>query len=244
MRCTASGILLVAFVAHATFARAQDVDSPEQLSTWASEAEADFEYDRAIELWNTVIAHPDVTQAQRLKASAHAGSIERIRGNQLQARIHFLYVLDRNIDYLLPAETEPKITQFFEMIRAEMRQKAEAKASAAASAIEDRADVAGESADDDDEPASGAPGGLIYAGGAAVGLGVIAVGLAGTSGYLSDTEQDAALQSSVQLEREQHYDQRDLYSNLANGGLAAGGVLLMLGAGMILVDVTSAEPAQ
>jgi len=215
--------------------RAQGSESLDEMVSWAEAAEADLEYDRALELWNTVIAHPDVTSEQRLEASVHAGSIERIRGNQLQARVHFMYVLDQDIDYLLPADTEPKIASFFEMVRAEMREKARAQQGGAET---------GSQTSDDGESVSGGPGMLAYAGGAALAGAVIAGGLAATAGVLSDQAQTEAMGSTVQVYRVASYDDRDLFAMLANGGWAVSGGLLLVGAALLVVDLLSGDPAQ
>jgi hypothetical protein len=101
--------------------------SVKELMDYAMAAEKDLDYDRAVEFWNTVIAHPDITPEQRLFASVRAGTIERIRGRNLEARIHFQYVLKKAPDHQLPAGTEPKIKDFFELVRQEVKEELKKK---------------------------------------------------------------------------------------------------------------------
>jgi hypothetical protein len=115
-------ILLGAFLVWGASALAQGTGtSVPELMGYAKAAEADLDYDRAIEFWNTIIAHPDVNATQRMEASVSAGIIERIRGKSLEARIHFQYVLKKDIAHQLPKETEPKIKDFFELVRKEVK---------------------------------------------------------------------------------------------------------------------------
>ena len=122
--------LLGAALLFAAPARAESLD---QLRARALAAEADFNYDRAVDLWVEIIARDDVTEAQRMEANLHAGKLTRALGRDMEARIHFLYVLRRDPEYRLPKDVSPKIRNFYELVRQEVRMNAPAPSPAPAS---------------------------------------------------------------------------------------------------------------
>jgi len=94
---------------------------PDEVADRARFAESDLDYDRAADLWLEVIGNPDTSDALRFEANLQAGAIERIRGNDTEARFHFQYVLRKDPDFRLPDETPPKVRNFFELVRQEVK---------------------------------------------------------------------------------------------------------------------------
>lgn len=103
-----------------------------QLADLARQAEEQLEYDRAIELWLELLARDRVSPRLRVEGHYRSGAIQRIRGHDVEARIHFRYVLTQQPGYELPPDTPPKIANFFEIVREEVQ----AEAAAAGPALE------------------------------------------------------------------------------------------------------------
>jgi hypothetical protein len=150
----------------------------------ARAAEADLDYQRAKILLEGVLNATDLPARERLEAHFLAGQIERVLGNDTEARLHFLAVLTADPEWQLADDTPPKIRTFFEMVRAEVKdlRRVEEKKQAAFTA-------------EPKKPASPAPssspqllGVVVTAGGAAL----VAVGVgAGVAGELMFAETDA-----------------------------------------------------
>jgi hypothetical protein len=87
----------------------------------ARAAEADLDYQRAKILLEGVLNTPDLPERERLEAHFLAGQIERVLGNDTEARLHFLAVLTAEPQWTLADDTPPKIRTFFEMVRAEVK---------------------------------------------------------------------------------------------------------------------------
>lgn len=82
----------------------------------------DLEYQVAADTLTAALAG-DLTDDERMKANLLAGIAQRIIGNDTAARMHFLWVLHRDPNAQLPARAEtqsPKLTTFFELVRAEV----------------------------------------------------------------------------------------------------------------------------
>ncbi len=80
---------------------------------------AELEYGVAAEEFMAVATDPNATDAQRLEANLQAGVVQRILGNNVESRMHFLYVFKRAPDAALPGEQPPKVQGFFELVREE-----------------------------------------------------------------------------------------------------------------------------
>lgn len=87
----------------------------------ARAAEADLDYQRAKILLEGVLNAPNLSERERLEAHFLAGQIERVLGNDTEARLHFLAVLTAEPQWTLADDTPPKIRTFFEMVRAEVK---------------------------------------------------------------------------------------------------------------------------
>jgi len=137
----------------------------------AKAAEADLDYQRAKILLVSLLNRSDLGEQQKLEARFLAGQIERILGNDTEARLHFFSVLTKNPDYPLAADTPPKVSTFFELVREEVRERRRQEEA-----------LAKKQAEPPSEPpkASGPPLGAIVAGsGAAI---LVAGGAAGVFG--------------------------------------------------------------
>lgn len=114
MRAVLVSLLALGF---ATSVRA----APQDAAAEARAAEEALDYDIATDLWMTVISDPATDDELKLEAHLRAGLLQRIRGNDTAARLHFRYVLARDPDHQLPPDTTPKVTGFFELVREEVR---------------------------------------------------------------------------------------------------------------------------
>lgn len=81
-------------------------------------SDLDLEESRGLLL--EVIADPQVSDAQLLRAHLLAGEVDRILGRDVDARMHFFWVLSRDPRARLPEGRPPKVTTFFELVRAEV----------------------------------------------------------------------------------------------------------------------------
>jgi hypothetical protein len=235
---------LVFLAAPPAWAQGESGAKVQELIQWAQKAEADLEYDRAAEFWASIIAHPNASEAQKVDASLHAGIIERVRGNRAEARDHFEYVLRRDINHKLPEGTEPKIANFFELIRDDLKkQAAGATASTAAaspSAISTDGDGAVQSGAARSE--GGGSAWIFYAvGGGAAVLGASALGTAGVLGMRMQQLAAQANEEEVQLARNDLYDDHDALV-LPNNILIGTGVgLVVMGAALASIPLFTGE---
>lgn len=100
---------------------ATTADRGAELLAAAKRAERDLEYPQAkttlVELFST----PGVSEAALIEGHFLAGAIERVLESDTEARLHFLYVLKRQPDYPLAEDTPPKVRNFFELVREEVK---------------------------------------------------------------------------------------------------------------------------
>ncbi len=195
----------------------------EPVTTYIEKAEAaeqNLEYEDAINLWLEVITHPDVQEEQLLNAHLRAGILQRVLKNDVEARIHFRFLLQKKPDYQLDPDLPPKIRGFFELIRQEVTMEAD-KAGPAPAPAAAPAEPAGLGLSTIVLGVGGAVGALglltMVAGG---GLGIYAVLLH----FQADAEQ-------VQVKRAAIYDTRDVVTIAASSVALLGGVVVLIGAG-------------
>lgn len=93
---------------------------------------ADLEYEAAVDELRLVLLDPDASDEERLWANLLAGQANRVLGRFAEARLNFRYVLQRRPDLRLDRQVlGPKITDFFELVRAEVNAEAAAAAAPA-----------------------------------------------------------------------------------------------------------------
>jgi hypothetical protein len=231
-------VLVLCLAVFPSMAQADSGAKVSELIGWAQKAESDLEYDRAAEFWSSIIAHPEATQEEKVNASLHAGIIERVRGNRAEARDHFEYVLRRDIEHQLPKNTEPKIVNFFELIREELKIQGAPGPNGAAQ-------TQGPSTTGSGVEGAGASGSkdwiLFAAGGSAAILGAAALG---ASGFLALQMQELKSQAEaeqVQTARVDLYDEHDALLWPTNTLVGVGIGLVVLGAGLASLPLILGE---
>ncbi len=174
----------------------------------ARSAEAELDYQRAKILLVGLLDRADLSETESLEAHYLAGQIERILGNDTEARLHFMSVLNKQPEWPLAAETPPKVRTFFELVREEVKERRRAEE---ANKVEAKAPVPA--------PAPKGPPvlGIAVAGG---GAAVMVVGLVGgVAGEMMFAQTDAA------------FEDRAVARTLAIGGWTAAAVGALVGAG-------------
>jgi hypothetical protein len=96
--------------------------SPAQDLSEARTAEAELDYQRAKSLVVGLLGRSDLSEQERLESHFLAGQIERILGNDAEARVHFAAVLSKRPRWALGPEIPPKVRTFFEFVRIELQQ--------------------------------------------------------------------------------------------------------------------------
>lgn len=158
--------------------------TPAQDLAEARAAEADLDYQRAKILLVGLLDRKDMSDREQLEAHYLAGQIERILGNDTEARLHFLKVLSNQPEWLLPPDTPPKVRTFFELVRREVKERRGAEAEA-----ERRRRLAAEPPPPGPGPSGPPLVGTIVAGG---GAALMAVGVAsGVAGEVMFSQTDA-----------------------------------------------------
>jgi hypothetical protein len=128
----------------------------------------DLEYEQAADELMLAASDPRATPDQRLKANLLAGVANRIIGRDVEARLNFRHVLQRQPDLRLAEDMPPKVTSFFELVRQEVAAERAAKApDPRASASPPGTNAAGDAAAQVDDVAPGPP---------VAGLAVLGVG--------------------------------------------------------------------
>ncbi len=174
----------------------------------ARSAEAELDYQRAKILLVGLLDRADLSETESLEAHYLAGQIERILGNDTEARLHFMSVLNKQPEWPLAAETPPKVRTFFELVREEVKERRRAEE---ANKVEAKAPVPA--------PAPKGPPvlGIAVAGG---GAAVMVAGLVGgVAGEMMFAQTDAA------------FEDRAVARTLAIGGWTAAAVGALVGAG-------------
>ncbi len=80
-----------------------------------------LEYQTAADELMIAASDKGATKAQRFEANLYAGMANVVIGHDVQARLNFLHVLQREPDHQLPPDTPPKILSFFELVRDEVK---------------------------------------------------------------------------------------------------------------------------
>jgi hypothetical protein len=175
----------------------------------ARAAEAELDYQRAKILLVGLLDRADLSDSERLESHFLAGQIERILGNDTEARLHFMSVLNKQPDWPLAAETPPKVRTFFELVREEVKERRRAEDAAKAERDANVIAVV--------EPKGPPVLGIAVAGG---GAAVMVAGLVGgVVGEMMFSQTDAA------------FEDRAVARTLAIGGWTAAGLGALVGAG-------------
>jgi len=189
----------------------------------ARAAEADLDYARARTLIAGLLNRTDISDRERLEAHYLSGQIERILGNDAEARRHFLLVLSTQPEWSLAPDTPPKVRTFFEVVRAEVKQRQRVEDEARRSELE-----AGKTTPTTlTSPDTAGPPlmGTIVAGG---GAALVAVGVAsGVAGELMFSQTDAP------------FDGRAAGRTLALVGWTGAAVGALVGVGGAVLLVTA-----
>lgn len=94
--------------------------TPRERLDRAAVLEGELEYGIAADELLNVMTDPRSTEEELIDANFFAGVIQRILGNDTQARLHFLYALKRRPSLELPKRYPPKIQTFFLLVREEI----------------------------------------------------------------------------------------------------------------------------
>lgn len=87
----------------------------------AQSAAAALELDVARDVLLDVVTDARATEDELRRAHLLAGEVDRILGKDVDARMHFMWVLQRDPEARLPPDKPPKITAFFELVRGEVK---------------------------------------------------------------------------------------------------------------------------
>ncbi|MFH1812169.1 MAG: hypothetical protein ABIJ09_25760 [Pseudomonadota bacterium] len=229
----------------------QDVpqDTVHVVMNQAKKAEADFEIERALELWLAVIADDSITDGERFEANLRAGHLARTLERDAQARMHYLYVLRRSPTFQLPVETGPKLRGFFELVRQEVVREPPPGA-AAPTETEPGHDAEQGPVDEPPEPPpveeadeppppptppddgqDAPPDWAVAVGLASAGLGVAILISGAVVGSIALTEDSIARYATESEEREAHEQTRNVWLLSTAALLGVGTVILVAGVG-------------
>jgi hypothetical protein len=196
--------------------------TPAQDLAEARAAEADLDYQRARVLLVGLLDRKDMSDRERLEAHYLAGQIERILGNDTEARLHFLTVLSTQPEWTLAPDTPPKVRTFFELVRAEVKERRRAEEEAERRRRE--TEQAPTPTTTTTAPAGPPLVGTIVAGG---GAALVAVGVAsGVAGEVMFSQTDAP------------FEDRAVGRTLALAGWAGAAVGALVGVGGAVLLVT------
>ncbi len=87
----------------------------------AKKAERELEYPQAKTILVELFSTAGVSEDALIEGHLLAGAIERVLENDTEARLHFLYVLRRRPAYVLAEDAPPKVRNFFELVREELK---------------------------------------------------------------------------------------------------------------------------
>jgi hypothetical protein len=190
----------------------------------ALEAEAALEYGTAAVHWESAVQMaPD--EATKIEDHLRAGIARRIVGDDAMARLHFIYVLRRQPARTLDADQPPRILDFFELVRDEVRP------APAPTPAPPGPDDAPPPAPPPVVAPGAASGGAWWGVGVSGGLAIAAAMGGAVAGFLAVEADRLASAERVQVERAAVYDQRDDLALVANGlyGAAALGAVVATG---------------
>lgn len=219
-------IALSATLLFSAFASAQDKTVRAKIDE-ARELESELQYDVAAERLLEVIADGRATDEELMEANLRAGIVNRIIDNDVDARLHFNYVLQRAPDTKLPAGLAPKITTFFELIRREIldelarREKDRAR--------DTTTKGVGNELPKGPPPAEGNSA-LFYTGVGVTGLGVVTVAITGPLAILGElTYQNIDTPTDERIAAQQNAPLLWTGVGIGTGVTIAGVVLMGLG---------------
>ena len=215
-------IVLTVTLTFSAFAGAQD-KSVRAMIDEARELEGELQYDLAAERLLEAIADGRATGEELIEANLRAGIINRIIDNDVDARLHFNYVLQRAPETKLPAGLAPKITTFFELIRREILDENARRERDRVRDTTPKGSVGG-------ELPKGPPEGntaLFYTGVGVVGLGAATMAITGPLAILGElTYQDIDAATEDRLAAQQNAPL--LWTGVGIGaGITIAGVVLM-----------------
>jgi hypothetical protein len=191
----------------------------------AEQLKDDLEYEAARQELLDVIADPRASEDELLRAHMSAGEIARVMERDVDARMHFLYVLSRKPDMVMPDDRPPKIRTFFELLRQEVRDRDARDAALAGRAVES----APEATPSSSEKTRGTPY-LAIAGGGVLALGVVGLGSALVL---------AGFGELIYADRSRPVDERELAQSIAIAGwglLVLASIPVVVGGGLVVVD--------
>jgi hypothetical protein len=190
----------------------------------AEKLKDDLEYEAARQELLDVIADPRATEEELLRAHMSAGEIARVMERDVDARMHFLYVLSRKPDTVMPDDRPPKIRTFFELLRQEVRDRDARDAALVARPVEPAP------APSSTEESPSTPF-LAIAGGGVVALGVVGLGAALVL---------AAFGELTYADKTRPVDERKIGGSLAILGwglLALASIPVVGGGGLVFIDL-------
>lgn len=79
-----------------------------------------LEYESAAEEMTIVAVSKDATLEEQVEANLYAGIAHRVLGRDVDAKLNFVFVLTHAPETKLPANTTPKIQNFYDLIRLEV----------------------------------------------------------------------------------------------------------------------------
>ena len=79
-----------------------------------------LEFETAAEELTIAAIDSGASDDERIEANLYAGIANRILGNDVEAKLNFVYVLKNQPNVQLPDSTTPKVRNFFELIRQEV----------------------------------------------------------------------------------------------------------------------------
>lgn len=211
---------------------AESRDVSERLAR-AEQLKDELEYEAARQELMDVLADPRATEDELLRAHMSAGEIARVMERDVDARMHFLYVLSRRPDVVMPDDRPPKIRTFFELVRQEVLDRNAREAALSARPPVDTAPMP-EGRAPSSEP-EGTPPFLAIAGGGVLGIAAIALVAALAL---------AAFGEFAYADAGRAVDERILARNLAIvgwGGAVLAAVPALVGGGLIVVDLLVIE---
>lgn len=85
----------------------------------AEAAMAGLDYEAAAVELEVLLGDASLTEDEQIRANLLAGMANRVIGRDVDARMHFSFVLSRRPDAELPPDASPKLRTFFELIRSE-----------------------------------------------------------------------------------------------------------------------------
>ena len=103
-----------------TLALATASDSAQDRIDRGKAALENLDYDAAADEFTFAAVHKDATLEERVQANLYAGIAHRILGRDVDAKLNFVFVLKQAPETQLPPGTQPKISNFYDLIRLEI----------------------------------------------------------------------------------------------------------------------------